>query len=247
MLTSAKKGETAVHCRDPALSVRVVFHVVSALKSIVCLYTSFLANQVSCRSYVVSVYCMPSVPMIGLRRFTPWAPSSLEDFDLSLYPHNWCTVGHAIAGSFPSFQYYLKFLELFPVLFAARRCGPRWSNKRVCVETDNAQAMTFINKGYCKNPLVVSWLRELFWLSVRYNFHIFSRHLTGQHNIYADRLSHLLDRQMDEWTDGRTDGQIDNLYLSTVRNSSSTLQCPNESYSLFLRIYSVGVGPRKPP
>ena len=47
MLTSPKKGETAVHCYDPALSVRVVlvsrnvFHVVSALQSIVCLHTFF--------------------------------------------------------------------------------------------------------------------------------------------------------------------------------------------------------------
>ena len=44
---SPKKGETAVHCCNPALSVLVmlvprnVIHVVSALQSIVCLYTFF--------------------------------------------------------------------------------------------------------------------------------------------------------------------------------------------------------------
>jgi len=43
VLTSPEKGETAVHCCDPTLSVLVmlvsrnVFHVVSALQSIVCL------------------------------------------------------------------------------------------------------------------------------------------------------------------------------------------------------------------
>ena len=48
-LTNPKKGETAVHCCNPALSVlfklvsRNVFHVVSALQSIVCL----LADQIS--------------------------------------------------------------------------------------------------------------------------------------------------------------------------------------------------------
>ena len=42
MLTSPKKGETAFHCCDPAISVlimsvsRNVFHVLSALHSIVC-------------------------------------------------------------------------------------------------------------------------------------------------------------------------------------------------------------------
>jgi len=109
-----------------------------------------------------------------------WAPSSLVDYNMSLYPHNWCTAGHAIDHSLRS---NINFLELFPVILAARRWGSRWSNKRVCVKTDNTQAMTFINKGYCKNPLAMSWLRELFWLSVRYNFHLFSRHLPGQHNF----------------------------------------------------------------
>ena len=118
-----------------------------------------------------------------------WAPSSLVDYNISLYPHNWCTAGQVIDNSLRS---NINFLELFPVLLAARRWGPRWSHKRVCVETDNTQAMTFINKGYCKNPLAMSWLRELFWLSMRYNFHLFSRHLPGQHNISADRLSRLL-------------------------------------------------------
>ena len=42
VLTSPEKGETAVHCCDPAISVLVmlvsrnVFHVMSALQSIVC-------------------------------------------------------------------------------------------------------------------------------------------------------------------------------------------------------------------
>ena len=65
VLTSPKKGETAVHSCDPALSVlimlvsRNVFHVVSALQSIVFIHF-FLADQVSCRSYVaVLIVCGP--------------------------------------------------------------------------------------------------------------------------------------------------------------------------------------------
>ena len=71
VLTSPKKGETAVHCCDPTLSVLVmlvsrnVFHVVSALQSIVCLHTFFLADQISCRSYVGSVYRMRSLAVSG--------------------------------------------------------------------------------------------------------------------------------------------------------------------------------------
>ena len=65
-LTSPKKGETAVRCCDSALSVHVmlvsrnVFHVVSALQFILFLHIFILADQISCRSYIGSVYRMRS-------------------------------------------------------------------------------------------------------------------------------------------------------------------------------------------
>ena len=70
VLTSSNKSETAVHCCDPALSrvfvmlvSRNVFYVVSALQSIVFTHC-FLADQVSCRSYFGSAYCMRSLAVI---------------------------------------------------------------------------------------------------------------------------------------------------------------------------------------
>ena len=66
VLTSSNESEAAVHCCDPALSVLVmlvsrnVFHVVSFLQSIVFRYF-FLADQVSCISYVGSTYRMWSL------------------------------------------------------------------------------------------------------------------------------------------------------------------------------------------
>ena len=67
VLMSSNKSKTAVHCCDSALSVLVmlvsrnVFHVVISL-AVFCLYTHFiLADQISCRSYVGSVYRMRSL------------------------------------------------------------------------------------------------------------------------------------------------------------------------------------------
>ena len=69
MLTSAKKVETAVHCCDPALSALVMFGVSKRLSRnvsvvIYCLYI-FLADQISCISYVGSVYRMRSIAVSG--------------------------------------------------------------------------------------------------------------------------------------------------------------------------------------
>ena len=62
VLTSSNKSETAVHCCDPALSVLVmsrnVFHVVSALQSIV--YTFFwLIRSLVDRTLAALIVCGP--------------------------------------------------------------------------------------------------------------------------------------------------------------------------------------------
>ena len=65
LLKSSNKSETAVHSCDPALSVLVmlvsrnVFPVVSDLQSIAFIHI-FLADQISCKFYVGSVYRMRS-------------------------------------------------------------------------------------------------------------------------------------------------------------------------------------------
>ena len=118
-----------------------------------------------------------------------WSVSHEDDLNSQLFTSHWCNAGHTID---PSLRSNINFLELFPILMAARRWGATWTNKRVCVETDNTQAMAFVNKGSCKNPIALSWLREIFWLSVQHNFHICSRHLPGIKNVHADRLSRLI-------------------------------------------------------
>ena len=67
-----------------------------------------------------------------------WAPSPENDLYSQSLPSHWCDVGHAID---PSLRCNINYLELFPVLIAARRWGASWANKRICVETDNTQAM----------------------------------------------------------------------------------------------------------
>ena len=121
-----------------------------------------------------------------------WAPSPENDLYSQSLPSHWCDVSHAVD---PSLRCNINYLELFPVLIAARRWDASWANKRICVENDNMQALAFVNKGSCKNPIAMSWLRELFWLSVRHNFNIRARHLAGINNVYADRLSRLIQSQ----------------------------------------------------
>ena len=45
-----------------------------------------------------------------------------------------------------------------------------------------------INKGTTANPLVMTWLRDLFWLSAIYNFRITAVYISGVVNLRADCL-----------------------------------------------------------
>jgi len=86
---------------------------------------------------------------------------------------------------------HINFKELFMVYVASKRWCKDWSNKHIVVYTDNSSAMSFINKGSCRNAMAMSWLRDLFWMSAVYNFRISARFIPGKLNIAADSLSRI--------------------------------------------------------
>jgi len=143
-----------------------------------------------------TVYVQTDVSFQGFGAVCPhdwvtgsWSPSRYESF-LSLPSHSyWSSEGHAIDRLLLK---NINYLELFPVLVAARRMGYQLDKQTRLCRTDKTQTVCIVNKGTCKSPPAMSWLREIFWLSIKYNFHIRSRHLTGSQNIHADALSRLL-------------------------------------------------------
>ena len=92
----------------------------------------------------------------------------------------------------PSIRHFVQISISWSFFLSLSPPAALWTNKHVCVETDNTQGMSFINKGTCKNPIAMSWLREIFWLGVRHSFHLRTSHLPGIDNGHADRLSRLI-------------------------------------------------------
>ncbi len=76
-------------------------------------------------------------------------------------------------------------------MLAARHWAKFWQNARIRIFTDNTQALSWINKGTSRNPTAMSLIREIFWLSVKYNFHLTAVHIKGCDNSATDLLSHL--------------------------------------------------------
>ena len=81
--------------------------------------------------------------------------------------------------------------EIIAVTLAAKHWAGAWRDSDVLVGTDSTVTKAVINKGTCKNKYVMAALRELFWLSVHYNFRIRAIHIPGVINQMADAISRL--------------------------------------------------------
>ena len=57
---------------------------------------------------------------------------------------------------------HINYKEVLSLVLAARRWGHLWMNCNVKIFTDNTTARAIINKGTCRNPAVMCYLRELF-------------------------------------------------------------------------------------
>lgn len=85
----------------------------------------------------------------------------------------------------------INLLELWPVLAGAMQWGHSWSGAKVRLLSDNTQVVSMVATGRSTSPLCMQWLRELFWLSVIYNFHLISAYIPSEDNTIPDYLSRI--------------------------------------------------------
>ena len=85
----------------------------------------------------------------------------------------------------------INVLELFPVLLAVRVWGHTWSNQHIVCYSDNTQVVVCVNSGTSTNVHCMSMLKEFFWYSALFNFHITCRHVRGKNNHVPDFLSRI--------------------------------------------------------
>lgn len=86
---------------------------------------------------------------------------------------------------------HINFKEVMALEPAAQCWAPAWENKTVFVYSDNRAAVAIVNKGSCKNPIVMDSLRRVFWLSAVHNFRLKAVYYPGRLNRVADSISRL--------------------------------------------------------
>ena len=86
---------------------------------------------------------------------------------------------------------HINHKETLAVVLAALYFSPLWVNKRIYILSYSTATVGIINRCSTREPRVMETLRYLFWLSVRYNFHITARHVPSHKNGDADCVSRL--------------------------------------------------------
>ena len=86
---------------------------------------------------------------------------------------------------------HINVKETMAVILAIYHWAPSWQGRHVIIYTDNITTRAAINKGISKDPLVMSHLRNVFWLGNLFNFTMSSTQIAGSLNIYAHSASRL--------------------------------------------------------
>lgn len=86
---------------------------------------------------------------------------------------------------------HINSKEILAVYLAVCRWAPYWQNRRIFIQSDNTVTVHTINRGTSRNPFLMACLRDLFWLSAHFNFHITARYIPGMINTLADGISRI--------------------------------------------------------
>lgn len=86
---------------------------------------------------------------------------------------------------------HITYQETLAIILGVARFAVQYRNCDIVVVTDSTVAKGIINKGRCKSPYVMNWLREMFWLMTVFNVRVHAIHIPGSLNQIPDAISRL--------------------------------------------------------
>ena len=106
------------------------------------------------------------------------------------YDGSWFVV--PFTGAFAPLQALsINWRELFAVTVAAATFGHHWSAKRIMFHCDNQSIVDILCSGTSKSDLIMTLVRELFFIAAKYQFEMSACYVNTRDNSVADSLSRL--------------------------------------------------------
>ena len=127
----------------------------------------------------------------------PWQDWSIPD---AVFASDACLTG---CGAWSGGQYFhctfpedileknlhINALELLAVIVAMKTWGEFWAGRRIQILCDNMTSVTVINKGSTRDTFLQQCLREIAYVTARFEFEIHASHIIGRENRIPDLLS----------------------------------------------------------
>jgi hypothetical protein len=86
-------------------------------------------------------------------------------------------------------NHHINYKEVLALEPAVTHWASWWRNRKVYVYSDNQAAVAIINRGSCRDCLIMQSHRRIFWLSATYNFRLKAVYIPGKENIISDAIS----------------------------------------------------------
>ena len=122
------------------------------------------------------------------------------------------------SSDFPGLsKLHINYKEVLAAIIGVLHLAPRLTGCDITIVTDSTAAKGILNKGRTKSPLVMAWLRRLFWSCARYNLRIRAIHCPGALHHIPDAISRLseagqalrLHSLLKNWHHGRYSSFVD--------------------------------------
>jgi hypothetical protein len=88
-------------------------------------------------------------------------------------------------------SFNIAILEFYPIVLAVHLWADKLANKVIIFHTDNEALVYVINKQTAKEPMLLSILRTLVLVCLKYNILFRAEHIPGIQNVLCDSLSRL--------------------------------------------------------
>ena len=113
--------------------------------------------------------------------------------DVSLKSFEGCWGSCVYKSDIPWFLLQLNtsitHLELFNIFVALKVWGSDWSSQKLVISLDNSAAVSIINSGFTRDPLLAIIARNVWFEGAVNDIQIWARHVLGVKNQVADLLS----------------------------------------------------------
>jgi hypothetical protein len=123
-------------------------------------------------------------------------------------------------------EYHINYKETLAIVLAVHKWAPYWQNSHVLIWSDNITAKACLNKGTCRNPNIMCFLRYVNWLKAVFNFVVTVKHIEGTSNKIADCVSCLHEQNRFNELDmllnsGAGNFSLDNIFVNNHMSPKS--------------------------